>query len=192
MRLIRSRPLQNENTPALLGIQGELRNMIYELLPPTVTPTVTLIRKKPHYQSSKMPRKEWKHCFQIVGPSLTRVCRQIRYETISYKPTTLVLPFDVDLGVLLRLKAFSYFSKVRTIKITDKLAKRFRGLYGGNYRGVKVDMWKREKLVRQTFPSVKCVMVKKVWRNLEEKTICSLITLFGKLPLEIRFNWDQS
>lgn len=181
--------MQNENTPTLLGLPRELRNMIYELLPATATPTVTLIRKKPHYHSSIMPRKEWKHCFQIVGPSLTRVCRQIRHETITYRPTTLVLPFDVDLGVLLDLKGFDYFSKVQTIKITDKLAKRFRGLYGGNYRGVKVDMWKRRRLVRKTFPSVKCVMVKKVWRNLEEETIFSLITLFGKLPLEIRFDW---
>jgi hypothetical protein len=114
MRLIRFRALLKKNT--LMGIPGELYNEIFKLLPPTVTPTVTLIRTKPHYQSSKMRRKEWKRCSQIVGPDLTRnltqVCRQMRHETISYKPTTLVLPFNVDLGVLLQLKGFSYFSKV--------------------------------------------------------------------------------
>ncbi|KAG9204497.1 hypothetical protein G6514_000956 [Epicoccum nigrum] len=113
-----------------------------------------------------MRRKEWKRCFQIVGPDLTRnltqVRRQMRHETTSYKPTTFVLPFNVDLGVLLKLKGFSYFSKIQTIKITDKLARRFRSLYGGNYWGAKVDAWKRKKLVCRTFPSVKRVMVEKV------------------------------
>lgn len=178
MRLIRFRTLPNENSLTLMGLPGEIRNVIYELLPPTVTPAVTLIRDKPHYQSSRMPREEWERCFQLVGPDLTRVCRQMRHETASYKPTTLVLPFNVNLGVLLSLEGFSYFSKVQTIKITDKLAKRFRGLYGGNYRGVKVDMWKRRKLVHRIFPSVNRVMVK-VWRNLEEETIYSLITSFS-------------
>ena len=182
--------MPNENSLTLMGLPGEIRNMIYELLPPTVTPTVTLIRENPHRQSSQMPREEWERCFQLVDPDLTRVCRQMRHETISYRLTTLVLPFDVDLGVLLELKGFSYFSKVQTIKITNKLAKRFRGFYGGNYRGRKVDMWKRRELVHRAFPSVERVMVKKVWRNLEDETIYSLITLFGKLCLRADFNWS--
>jgi hypothetical protein len=60
----------------------------------------------------------------------------MRGETMGYmnrKPLTLILPFNVDLDVLLDLKDFSYYSEVRTILITDKLAKRFRGLCCGNY-----------------------------------------------------------
>jgi hypothetical protein len=70
------------------------------------------------------------------------------------------------------------------------LARRFRGFYGGNYRGAKVDAWRRKKLVRRTFPIVKRVMVKKVWWNLQDETIYALITLFGKLHLEVEFNWS--
>ena len=186
MRLIKTRTSQNGNPLTLLGLPGELRNMIYD------EPPYTLIRKRPHYQSSRIRRRDWRRCFQIIGPNLARVCRQLRQETTTYKPRILVLPFDVDLGVLLKLKGFSYFSKVHTIKITDKLAKRFRGFYSGNYRGKKVDGWKRKKLVRRTFPSVNRVMVKKVWHVLEDATIGALVTLFDKTHLRVDFNWDES
>ena len=119
----------------------------------------------------------------------------MRYDTIGYKnpkPSILILPFNVDLDVLLNITDSSYFSEVRTIMITDKLAKRFRGLCGRNYRGVRVDSWERKRLVRQNLPSVERVMVKKVWRNLEEETVYSLITLFDKLHLEVKFYWEKS
>ena len=192
MRLIKSRTVQNAKNSRFLRLPGELCNTIYE----TLISTVTLTQRHPHRQRSRAHRKQWNRCFQLenAGHNLTQICRQIRYDTIGYrnpKPLTLILPFNVDLDVLLDITDFSYFSEVRTIMMTDKLAKRFRGLCGRNYRGVRVNSWERKRLVRRSFPSVERVMVKKVWRNLEE-TVYSLITLFDKLHLEVKFYWDKS
>ncbi|XPS78152.1 hypothetical protein M3J09_010169 [Ascochyta lentis] len=181
--------LLNQTASPLLRLPPELRIKIYVF----AFSTATLQRRSSCPPDKKCHLEERNHClrFENASKGLPQTCRQLRQEAtdnLKLHLKILLLPSYITLYALVRNLGHRNCASLETIEIHEKMAKRLRGLNFGNYRGYHVDLWKDGNIGRRTFPSLRYVMVKGVWRGNVQKTKSAIRSSFGNEDLLIGFS----
>lgn len=150
------------------------------------------MRRKPHFHCSNLPAADWNRSFRVENSNkgLSQTCRQLRHELTGFNPqppSTLILPFSVDLEFLAHIVGLRDCANIQTLKIGNGLARRFRSIAFGTNRRRLIDDWADKVFLNRVFRSLKLVSIRKVWWKLESGTVVAVTTCFGKSELRVEF-----